>query len=111
MFDPTTQRQTSSPSLCKHCSRALFAAWCRSDSSAVDSNVGRREWPFRLRGAGILRAALSPELRKEHIRETESGEIPHPHRIQRAIQVVAFMLHHAGVEALGETVDRFARGG
>src|SRR5690606_36510970 len=52
--------------------------------------------------------ALAAKLRKQHVREPEPAEDPHPHRIQRPVEVVAFVLHHAGVEALGDAVDRLA---
>src|SRR5690606_11016735 len=54
--------------------------------------------------------ALAAQLRKQHIREPEPAEVPHPHRIQRAVEVVAFVLHYAGVKALGDAVDRLSIG-
>jgi len=39
---------------------------------------------------------LDPKLRKQHIRESEAAEIPHPPRVERAVEMVAVVLHHAG---------------
>lgn len=45
---------------------------------------------------------------EEDLGEAEAGEILHAHRVQDALQVIALVLHHAGMEALGDAVDGVA---
>jgi hypothetical protein len=40
--------------------------------------------------------------------EDELRQVVHTLRIEDAIKVIAFVLHYAGVEALGHALDRFA---
>ena len=47
---------------------------------------------------------------KQHLGEAEAREVAHPHRVQLADQVVALVLHHAGVKAVGLARDRVAVG-
>lgn len=46
---------------------------------------------------------------EQHFGKTELCEVSNPHRVERADQVVAFVLHHAGVKAVGRAVDRVAK--
>src|SRR4051812_29756620 len=45
---------------------------------------------------------------KQHIRETELAEVADSHGVELADEVIAFVLHHACVEALGDSVDSVA---
>jgi hypothetical protein len=49
---------------------------------------------------------LTRQLRKQHFRVAEAAEVAQAHWIQDAVEVIAFVLHHAGVKALDGTVDR-----
>ena len=50
----------------------------------------------------------SIQTRKQDIGEAELREIAHPHGVERALQMVAFVLHDAGMEAADRAVDRLA---
>src|SRR5690242_5071773 len=56
--------------------------------------------------ASIVVRRIQP--RKQHLGETEAGEVAYAHRIQNAGQVVAFMLHHARMEVLDFAHDGLA---
>src|ERR1035438_255632 len=46
------------------------------------------------------------EFRKQHAGEPEATEIAHPHRIEHPHQMVALVLHHARMKALGFALNR-----
>lgn len=48
------------------------------------------------------------QIREQHFRETELAEVADAHRIQDALQVIALMLHHAGMEAVDGAVNLVA---
>ena len=45
---------------------------------------------------------------KQHLGVAEAAEVAHPHRVEHADQVIAFVLHHPGMKAVGDAVDRLA---
>src|SRR5262245_54977974 len=47
-------------------------------------------------------------VRNQLFREAEVTEVLYPHRIQNTVEVVAFMLDHARMEAVHRAVDRLA---
>ena len=47
-------------------------------------------------------------VRKQDVGKAEAREIPHAHRVEDAVQMVAFVLDHAGVKAVHGPVDRGA---
>ncbi len=77
---------------------------CGSMASMAASRSGLRS------GGGHQRppAALGGRRggTRQFLGEAEQREILHPHRIQDAVQVVVFVLHHAGVEAGHLALDR-----
>src|SRR6185369_15207522 len=54
--------------------------------------------------SSVVRAGI--ELGKEHAGEAEAGEVADAHRIERADEVIAFVLDDARVEALGLALER-----
>ncbi len=60
------------------------------------------------RRSALSRHRPDASLGKQHAGEAELAEVADPHRIQRADQVVALVLHHAGMEAVGHALDRLA---
>jgi hypothetical protein len=58
------------------------------------------------RRLAIRAAPTAPALRKKLLDKTEAAEVPDPHRIENAVEVVAFVLHHARVETGDAAVDR-----
>src|ERR1035437_8380628 len=46
------------------------------------------------------------QLRKKNAGKSKFSEVAHTHGVQLANQVVALMLHHAGVEALHRALER-----
>ena len=80
------------------------AACAASDASSrrTARAAAWRRWRHRVRrcAQGVSSAVL---LRgrgaRQFLGEAEQREVRHPHRVQNAIQVVVFVLHHAGVEA------------
>lgn len=43
--------------------------------------------------------------RKQHISKPKQTKILDPHRIQNPLQVIAFMLHHAGMKAADGAIN------
>src|SRR5690348_3194188 len=68
--------------------RALFSVMTSLLASAVDLGIGK----------------VAMHLLDEH----QLGQIGHSHRVEHAIQMIAFMLNHASMKAGGFPLDHFA---
>lgn len=47
-------------------------------------------------------------IRKQHVGEAEIAKIFDPHGVENAYQMIAFMLHYAGMKALDRAIDRLS---
>src|SRR3954466_6274419 len=56
------------------------------------------------RGSGLLIYLRLP--RKHHLMETKIAHVLNAHRVEHAVQMIAFVLHHASVKVAHAPVDR-----
>src|SRR5262245_46889030 len=85
------------------CGRDAFSSASRWASSSTASALRQRRGFLAADAGGTLRRAM-PQL----LAEDEHRHIGHALRIENAVEVVAFVLDDAGVEAARLTLDRLA---
>ena len=47
-------------------------------------------------------------IRKQHVGKAECTKIGNTHGVENALQMIAFVLHNAGMEPIDTTIDGFA---
>src|SRR2546422_8287007 len=101
----STRSPAPSPAITSTCRRPGSTPWviarktC-SWSRAKLSRTPRRccSWSRTCSRGLLFSRQLLP--RKQRLVEAEAGEVADPHRVEDAVEVVAFVLHHPGVKTL-----------
>src|SRR6188474_1971159 len=86
---------------------AAHAVDAADSSNSVSAYVRAASPPTRARRGSIVRSV--GKLGKQHVGEAEAAEIPDAHRIQDAVEMVAFMLDDARVKTADLALDHLAR--
>src|SRR2546430_1058551 len=101
----STRSPAPSPAITSTCRRPGSTPWVIARKTCSWSRARRSRIPrpccswSRICSRGLL---FSRQLlpRKQRFVEAEAGEVADPHRVEDAVEVVAFVLHHPGVKTL-----------
>src|SRR5690606_19759460 len=94
----------------------LGKSWAVSTGVRHPTSAGRvpdtclRRRPGRAAWVGPSVVLVRVHAGKQHFGEAELGEVLDPRRVQAADEVVAFVLHHARMEAFRLALDALAVG-